>query len=128
MTKMWNPETTPDFTRDEMMCNCGCGRSDMAQSFMTILQTIRRDVGFGLSVSKGGGFRCPLHPDEAKKDKPGAHAHGFAADIRRLNSHNRFMLLSSAIQHGIVGIGRGRTFIHLDSGHPFMPRPAEWGY
>ena len=124
---MWNPKLTPSFSVAEMACKCGqCdGLHDMDHDFMLTLQAMRDRIGPMPVVS---GFRCPLHPDEAKKDKPGSHAQGRAADIRCVDSLTRFTLVRVGIELGMVGIGIARTFVHLDNGHAHSPRPAIWEY
>ena len=124
---LWIPSTTPNFFPSEMACKCGqCGgRHEMRQDFMIILQTIRDEYG---PMSVISGFRCPLHIAEIKKDHPGSHAQGRAADIRCTNAADRFRLIRIAMKHGVHGLGYARTFIHLDNGHDHMPRPASWLY
>lgn len=46
-----------------------------------------------------------------------------AVDIS-LRGHDRHAMLAAAIALGFTGIGRGRTFIHLDR----RPIPATWTY
>lgn len=113
------------FTVKEMACK-HCGAEGMDPFFMEVLETIRRDVGFAMPVTSG--YRCPEHPDEKKKKKPGAHAHGYAADIQAQLGPDKFTIIASAIQHGIVGIGVARNFVHLDIRHPHAYRPGVWGY
>jgi uncharacterized protein YcbK (DUF882 family) len=122
----WNPDTTPNFTRAEMACKCGCGECEMRQDFMDMLQAFRTAYGRPLSVSSG--FRCPNHPDEAKKAHRGSHAQGRAADIRCASGGIRHKLLTLAFEMGFSGIGVAKGFIHLDNGHDFQARPAVWTY
>ena len=42
---------TPNFSTDEMACSC-CGKSDMDEDFMRMLQALREEAGFA--------FRGPL--------------------------------------------------------------------
>jgi uncharacterized protein YcbK (DUF882 family) len=122
----WNPETTPNFTRVEMACNCGCGECEMRQDFMDMLQALRRAYGKPLSITCG--YRCPNHPDEASKANPGSHAQGRAADIRCTDAGMRDELLRRAYDCGMSGKGIAKGFIHLDNGHDFQARPAVWSY
>jgi len=123
----WNSDDTPNFTRQEMACRCGqCGsRQDMDGAFMAKLQAMRTMLG---PLTINCGFRCPLHPDERAKERPGSHAQGMAADIAVTHGTSRFDLVHAAMAVGMVGIGVGNGFIHVDSGHDHAPRPALWKY
>ena len=51
---------------------------------------------------------------EAKKERPGTHTQGIAADIKVNNGAERFILLNYAFEMGFSGIGVAKTFIHVD--------------
>lgn len=123
----WNPETTPNFSVAEMACKCGeCGGlCDMRQSHMEKLQAMRNITG-PLTVTSG--YRCPLHPEEAKKQRFGAHAQGKATDIAIYNAAHRFKVIKAALDVGMVGLGIANSFVHVDSGHDNASRPASWVY
>ena len=124
----WNPIDTPNFSRKEMQCKCGnCGKSCSMQSeFMDKLQRMSYICGFALIVNSG--FRCRLHPVEINKALPGAHVQGRAADLKPFNSHQRFMILKSAFEVGMVGVALENNFIHVDDGHEHASRPSSWVY
>lgn len=121
---LWNPEDTPNFSREEMECSCGCGRADMDAEFMTMLQHFRDSTG-ALKVTSG--FRCPDHPAERRKEKPGSHSAGLAADVVPLET-DRYSAVMLAFRRRFKGIGIAKTFIHVDNGHPNAHRPALWTY
>ncbi|MEP3248051.1 MAG: D-Ala-D-Ala carboxypeptidase family metallohydrolase [Sneathiella sp.] len=123
----WNPETTPNFTREEMACNCGfCGNScEMRQDFMEKLQTMRDMLG--QPVTMNSGYRCARHPNERHKPEPGSHTQGQAGDLKVESASIGFELLDAAIKVGMVGIGVANGFLHVDSGHDTKQRPALWG-
>lgn len=123
----WNPLETPHFTFAEMGCTCmNCdGSAKMDHGFMLRLQDIRDAVG-PLSITSG--YRCPDHPAEKRKDKPGAHQQGRAADIGTSNAAQRFKILEAALNSGMIGIGTAMSFIHVDDGHEYAARPAMWNY
>ena len=98
----------------------------MDADFMAKLQAVRNRVGFRMDINSG--FRCPLHPDEKKKKFPGSHAQGTAADPRVADSAKRYAIIQAALEVGMVGIGVGATFVHMDSGHLHAARPAVWLY
>lgn len=123
----WDPAFTPNFHPDELACKCGRCDSlhDMQNDFMVKLQAIRAEFG---PMTVTSGFRCPEHPVEKRKKRPGSHAQGTAADIAVTNTTRRYELIRLALKHGILGIGIATGFVHLDSGHKHAARPAAWKY
>lgn len=70
-----------NFTRDEFKCQ-HCGRNEIRDGFIDILQVLRTLCGFGFNVRGGSGYRCPDHPIEAAKTGgPGSHSLGITTDI-----------------------------------------------
>lgn len=71
-------------------------------------------------------YRCPKHPVEARKAKPGTHAQGVAFDVSIPWGAERMRLLQLAIEAGAEGFGFADTFLHID----FADRPhsTSWGY
>lgn len=125
----WNPETTPSFTPQEMACS-RTGLALMDQDFMQLLQNIRYRYGKPMIVTSG--YRDPVHHAiEKRKDRPGSHAAGMAADIAVDNALDRFVLTKIAIEEGAIGIGQGAGFVHIDrwTGPTcYVTRPAMWKY
>ena len=119
------------FSFDEMKCKCGCDQAPMDQEFMDLLDTIRESLGKPLIISSG--YRCPNHPIEKKKIKPGAHATGKAADIAVSGGDAQRVLLAAMILEvnrlGVQQKGSGR-FIHVDVATETdgFPTPALWSY
>jgi len=119
-----------NFTLEEFSCK-HCGKNEINHKLIDKLQLLRDDLGFPLVISSG--YRCPEHPIEAKKNKPGTHAEGIAVDIAV--SHEKALeVLYKGIAHGFKGIGvnqkgNGR-FIHLDIAEmeDGRPRPHLWSY
>lgn len=125
----WDPTTTPNFTPREMACSHS-GLALMDQQFMLLLQRIRERFGRPMVVTSG--YRDPTqHPTEKRKDRPGSHAAGMAADILVDNALDRFVLTKIAIEEGAIGIGIGPGFVHVDlwTGPTcYVTRPAMWDY
>jgi len=103
----------------------------MNPEFIDKLNDLR--LAFGKPMKITSGFRDVTHPIEAKKNTPGAHTTGQAADIA-VSREDAFDLLSLALTKGFTGIGiqqkgSGR-FIHLDTlkNSPERPRPTIWSY
>ena len=116
-----------NFTKREFDCS-HCGKNEMQPDFLQKLQALRSVYGKPMRVTSG--YRCPEHPIEAKKAKPGAHASGCACDIG-IDGADAHRLLKLAFAAGFTGIGvqqkgSGR-FIHLDTLEGGL-RPNVWSY
>jgi hypothetical protein len=117
------------FSDDELRCKCGCGELEFDEKFRRTLNSIRHDCGFPLPVTSG--YRCPEHPIESAKDKPGAHSFG-AVDIA-VYGERAYTLVAVAMKHGVERIGinqrgdYGKRFIHLDNVRG-LPSPTIWTY
>lgn len=115
------------FHSDEFRCQ-HCGNQGIKSSFTEKLDDIRDECGFPFLISSG--YRCPEHPIEARKEKPGSHAAGYAADIA-VTGEQALRVIEVALRHGIKRIGvnqkGGGRFIHLDT-DPDRPSPAIWSY
>ena len=61
---------TPNFSRAEMSCRCGCGLDHMDEQFMKILQQLRNQLG-PLPVTSG--VRCEKHNHESGGYPKSAH-------------------------------------------------------
>jgi len=105
----------PDFTEDEFRCKY-TEECHMHPAFMSILQWIRDDYKKPIIISSG--YRAPSHPVEAKKDRPGEHTRGMAADIL-CSGLDALELIKCAQSHNIKRIGLkqkgeySQRFIHI---------------
>lgn len=113
------------FTPKEFQCSC-CGKENMDPEFITLLDEMRHRVGRPLTIASG--YRCRNHPEERKKETPGAHNNGTAADIAISGGAERFEIIAEAVRVGMVGLGVANSFVHVDSGHPTAHRSAAWKY
>ncbi|GAG93170.1 unnamed protein product [marine sediment metagenome] len=118
-----------NFTVDELKCPC-CGECKMDAGFITILQSIRTDLGVRFSAVKGGGYRCASYNGSTT----GAHVEGKAIDPD-LPREYYFRFMELGIKHGLTGIGvknkGGKFQIHGDSADQIdgkRPRPWIWTY
>lgn len=116
-----------NFSAKEFDCS-HCGKNEMQADFLQKLQALRSVYGKPMRITSG--YRCPAHPIEAKKAKPGAHASGCACDIG-IDGPDAHRLLKLAFAAGFTGIGvqqkgSGR-FIHLDTLEGGL-RPNVWSY
>ena len=117
-----------NFSAKEFDCQ-HCGKNEMQADFMSRLQALRMRYGKPMKITSG--YRCPEHPIEAKKAKPGAHASGLACDVG-VDGQQAYDLIRHALQLGFTGIGvsqkgSGPRFIHLDMLEE-APRPNIWSY
>jgi zinc D-Ala-D-Ala carboxypeptidase len=117
----------PNFSAKEFDCS-HCGKNEMKPEFMGKLQAFRMQYGKPMRITSG--YRCPEHPLEAKKSKPGAHASGLACDVG-VDGQEAYDILKLAFQLGFKGIGVNQKgtgrFIHLDMLEE-PPRPNVWSY
>ena len=95
----------------------------MNGDFLNILDELRDICNFPFKITSG--YRDPTHPLELKKEKPGTHSQGIAADIRIMNGSQAYTLLSTAFNMGFGGIGIAKTFIHVDIRNT---TPVVWTY
>jgi len=115
----------PNFRREEFTCRCGCDKNEMAPEFMDKLQALRSVYGKPMHITSG--YRCPQHPVEREKMKPGMHTTGFACDVG-ISGAEAVTLLRLALEARFRGIGvqqkgDGR-FLHLD----LRESPMIWSY
>jgi len=80
---------------------------------MELVDELRDRCGFPFVITSG--FRSVQHPIEAKKDVPGTHSQGIAADIKITNSAQRYTIIREALAMGFTGIGVASDFIHVDT-------------
>jgi hypothetical protein len=104
------------FKPDEFTCKCGCGLQRIDPKLVYILDTVRKEVGFPLTVNSG--TRCLTH--NAAVGGVGSSAHtvrsdGFskAADISIRTSGQRYLFLKAALQH-VARIVIYNEFVHVD--------------
>lgn len=93
--------------------NCShTGKNNMNEMFLSRLDQLRDMCGFPFVVNSG--YRDETHPLEAKKETPGKHSEGIAADIKITDSHHRYKIVGLAVSMGFKGIGVGEDFVHID--------------
>ena len=85
----------------------------MEKDFLDLLCILRDRCAFPFIITSG--YRSPSHPIEAKKDVPGTHTQGIAADIKINNGAERYIIIKEALQIGFNGIGVASDFVHVDT-------------
>ena len=102
-----------NFDSSEFNCQV-TGTNNMEMEFLEKFDQLRGACGFPFEVTSC--YRHPtLHPIEIKKDVPGTHAQGIAADIKITNAAHRYSIVSNALNLGFTGIGIDDDFVHVDT-------------
>ena len=110
------------FTVEEFNCQ-HTGENQMEPEFMELVDELRHRCDFPFIITSGN--RSITHPIEAKKDVPGTHAQGIAADIKVNNGSERYIIIKNALELGFTGLGVASTFIHVDTRGT---TPVSWLY
>lgn len=116
-----------NFSKNEFICkHCGTYKV-MDDDLLDGLQLLSDNTQRKITINSG--YRCKYHPIEAKKDEPGEHEKGTAADIviegltpRKTLSE---VLKIPQFKNAGIGIYPGKTLIHVDT-KPGGPR--RWSY
>ena len=112
------------FKLSEFKCPC-CGRADMQQEFLDKIDKARDIAGIPFVITSG--FRCPKHNKEVGGRPNSAHTKGLAADIKCINSRDRFRMVKALLEAGFTRIGVGKDFIHADIDKS-KPQEVIWTY
>jgi len=122
--------TTGKYFSDRELSCSHCGRNEMRQDFVDLLDEIREACDFPLPVSSG--YRCPEWNERIGGAKN--HPDGVAVDIT-VSGERAYELVWRAMSFDIRGVGvkqRGHhsgRFVHLDmQTRPDVPRPWIWSY
>ncbi len=114
----------PHFRPEELACKCrsrGCrGEYWHDPAFLDALEALRTRADKPLRINSG--HRCGVRNLLVRGAARSRHRR-IAVDISLLRQ-DRHALLAAAIDCGFTGIGRGRTFLHLDR----RPIAATWTY
>lgn len=99
----------------------------MNPEFIKILRLIREDIKFPIIITSG--YRTEEHNAKVGGKPRSAHTLGVACDIALGGSMDRYLLITSALKHGIKRIGIGDSFIHLDMSYSTEhPQNVIWLY
>ncbi len=90
------------FSEEELTCNCGCGRQEMDDDFMQVMDSIRENLGYPLIVTSA--YRCPEYNNRVSTTGyNGPHTTGKALDIA-ISGEKAFWLILEAYENGFTGI------------------------
>lgn len=96
-----------------------------------LLQYLERMEKAGIMVDVLSGLRSLEENDRlVVKDwavNNSAHLTGKACDLRSINGRHRWQIICKAIELGIVRIGVGRSFVHIDIDKT-KPQDVMWTY
>lgn len=118
-----------NFSKEEFDCKHS-GLNRMRPEFMDVLQQIRTTFGKPMVITSG--YRDATHPVEAKKDTPGEHYYGMAADVS-VRGDDFSELFVIAHHYGIRRLGMKHTFksqfLHIGMGDQLLDFPrVPWTY
>jgi uncharacterized protein YcbK (DUF882 family) len=110
------------FKLEEFACQ-ETGENEISEEFVHALDALRFEAGFPFVITSG--YRSPRHSIEAKKQTPGQHTTGRAADIAVADGSQRYRLVAAAVKLGFSGIGVAKGFVHVDTRTTI---PVIWTY
>ena len=99
------------------------------RALLIMLDNLRETYGYPIKLTST--YRSPEHPIEAKKAKPGEHAHGAAVDIACIGGEATYKLVKAAIEvvgFTRIGISRKKNFVHVGVGYEGAPKMTIWTY
>jgi uncharacterized protein YcbK (DUF882 family) len=99
--------------------------TNMNNDFLALLDAIREDAKIPFIINSG--FRTPSQNIKDGGKSNSAHLKGLAADISAKTSLEKYKIIYSAINYGVLRIGIGSNFIHLDNDLS-LPHPVIWTY
>lgn len=104
---------SPNFSREEMACKCGCGFDTVDTELLNMLENVRGY--FNKPVTITSGCRCIAHNESVGGRHNSQHLRGRAADIivKGVEPDDVAAFLDTVMIRG--GVGRYSTFTHMDT-------------
>ena len=87
------------------------GENEISVDFIHALDQLRAACNFPFIVTSG--YRSKEHSVEKRKQNPGTHAQGIAADIKVSGGAQRLSIVKHASAMG-MSVGVAKTFVHVD--------------
>jgi uncharacterized protein YcbK (DUF882 family) len=101
------------FTSEEFACH-HCGANGIRIDLVDALEKLRMEIWQAITINSG--YRCPNHPEEIHKAKPGRHSEGIAADLSAPGTS--LLALFKAIRQHLefrgIGVNKAAGYIHVD--------------
>lgn len=108
------------FSEAEFACRC-CGKVRVNMFLINMLEKLRAELG-GRPIAITSGFRCAKHNKQVGGAAASRHLTGSAADIV-VSGTDPDAAAAAAEKLGFTGVGRYRTFTHVDVR---QTAPARW--
>lgn len=109
-----------NFTRSEFACKCGCGQNTVDAGLIYYLEQIRSFFDKAVIITSGN--RCKSHNKSVGGSPRSQHLLSRAADIK-VSGVAPELVAEYAEQIGVPGVGRYKTFTHLDTRNG---KPVRW--
>lgn len=109
-----------NFNRSEFACKCGCGQNTVDAALLNYLQQIRSFFQKAVTITSGN--RCKTHNKVVGGSSGSMHLFSRAADIVVVDISPE-LVAEYAEQIGVPGVGRYKTFTHIDTRNG---RRARW--
>jgi len=87
------------------------GENEISKDFIHALDQLREACKFPFIITSG--YRSKEHSVEKRKQNPGTHAQGIAADIKVSGGAQRLSIVKHASAMG-MSVGVAKTFVHAD--------------
>ena len=101
------------FSKKEFACKCGCGTCKPAPALIEKLEKFRELCG-GEPMHINSAHRCAKHNKASGGSPHSQHLLGKAADVRKIPGMSIDKMAHLAEQAGFNGIGKYRSFVHVD--------------
>ena len=124
MNKWEREPVKSHFARHEFICAC-CGREEMDPDFLFRLALARAEAGVPFIINSG--WRCVTHNRQVGGSPDSSHKHGYAVDIKAVDSPTRFKIIRGLTLTCFNRIGIRKNFIHVDA-DPEKPPGVVWLY
>jgi len=117
-------DLSPNFSRHEFACKCGCGFDTVDVATLELLEKIRSDCEDN-PITINSGCRCAQYNQRVGGSKASQHMLGRAADFtaKSVNPNDVHRFVESILD-GTGGLGAYNTFTHVDTR---SNGPARWG-
>ena len=98
------------FKTEDFACR-ETGENEISKDFIHALDQLREACKFPFIITSG--YRSKEHSVEKRKQNPGTHAQGIAADIKVSGGAQRLSIVKHASAMG-MSVGVAKTFVHVD--------------
>jgi len=102
---------SPNFSREEFACKCGCGFDTVDTELINVAETVRARIG---AYTPNSACRCKKHNKIVGGYNNSQHLIGRAIDIPTKNPRDLYTYLDE-LYHNTFGIGLYNTFVHIDT-------------